>query len=161
MAASDAGTLSLAAASPASGNAVLVAEDDDVRLFLRGVLRLLHHRVVHEAARLESAADASAASDATILVFALPSGKGGGTQELARVLRARPELRGLVLLAPAQESLRTAALEAGACATVLRPFTLKEFADALQELAKKDVSSLTGSTGSEIGASSGGPTGAA
>jgi CheY-like chemotaxis protein len=143
-------------------SAMVVSDDADVRLLLRGVLRLLHHRVVREGGDLEEATRSAPTDESTILVFAPPaSGEDRWMAPLAGLLRERPEMKGLVLLTAAQEPLRGPTIEAGAQATLLRPFTLAEFSAALRELGRAPEAS--GATGSALAADSplGPPSGAA
>ncbi len=112
--------------------AVLWVPDDDVRLLLRGILTLQRYPVVLELTSAESLHRWEPAPVALLVVDAV-SGAGRWREELAEALRARPELRALVLLPKDSEALRRDAEALGARATLVRPFAVRDLVEAIRE----------------------------
>lgn len=127
---------SVGGTSPGAGGenvpAVLWVPDDDVRLLLRGILTLHRHPVVLELTSSEALQRWDPPPVALLIVDAV-SGADRWREELAAALRARPELRAVVLLPRDRRGLRTDAEALGARATVVRPFAVREFVEALRE----------------------------
>jgi DNA-binding NarL/FixJ family response regulator len=112
--------------------AVLWIPDDDVRLLLRGILTLQHHPVALELTTAEALNRWEPPPVALLIVDAV-SGSDRWRSELADALRARPELRAIVLLPRNREGLRTEAEELGARATLVRPFAIRDLVEAIRE----------------------------
>lgn len=112
--------------------AVLWVPDDDVRLLLRGILTLQRYPVTLELSSAEALRHWDAPPVALLVVDAV-SGADRWREELTEALRARPELRALVLLPRDREALRREAEALGARATLVRPFAVREFVAAVRE----------------------------
>jgi DNA-binding NarL/FixJ family response regulator len=128
--------LAVAGIAPASGNepvpAILWVPDDDVRLLLRGILTLQHHPVVLEVASAESLRRWEPTSTALFVLDAV-SGAARWREELTEALKARPELRPIVLLPRDSEAMRHEAESLGARATLVRPFAVRDLVAAIRE----------------------------
>jgi two-component system, OmpR family, alkaline phosphatase synthesis response regulator PhoP len=114
---------------------VLWVPDDDVRLLLRGILTLQRHPVALELSSSEALARWDAPPVALLIVDAV-SGAGRWQEELTAALRARPELRAIVLLPRDREALRAQAEALGARATLIRPFAVRDLVAAIREALK-------------------------
>ncbi len=122
----------MTAAGSSTVPAVLWVPDDDLRLLLRGILTLQRHPVVLELTSAE-ALNRWEPPPVALLVVDAVSGSGRWRDELAQALRARPELRAIVLLPRNHEALRTEAEELGARATLVRPFAIRDLVEAIRE----------------------------
>ncbi len=111
---------------------VLWVPDDDVRLLLRGILTLQRHPVALELTSSDGLHRWEAPPVALLIVDAI-SGAGRWQEELAAALRARPELRAIVLLPRDREALRREAEALGARATLVRPFAVRDLVAAIRE----------------------------
>ena len=139
-------TLSQEAPAARSGEgvpAVLWVPDDDVRLLLRGILTLLRYPVALELVSAEALRRWDAPPVALLIVDAV-SGRDRWREELGEALRARPELRALVLLPRDQEGLRREAEGLGARAALVRPFAVREFLTAVREALGSSPAALGG-----------------
>lgn len=112
--------------------AVLWVPDDDLRLLLRGILTLQHHPVVLELSSAEALRRWEAPPVALLVVDAV-SGAERWREELANALRARPELRAIVLLPHDRGGARREAVALGARATLARPFEIRDLVGAIRE----------------------------
>jgi DNA-binding NarL/FixJ family response regulator len=112
--------------------AVLWIPDEDVRLLLRGILLLQRHPVVLELTSAEALHRWEPAPVALLIVDAV-SGANRWREELAEAVKARPELRPIVLLPRDSESLRREAEALGARATLVRPFAVRDLVEAIRE----------------------------
>lgn len=125
----------LGGASPGTSGpvpSVLWVPDDDVRLLLRGLLTLQRHPVVLEFSSSEALRRWEPPEVALLIVDAV-SGADRWREELADALRARPELRAIVLLPRDHERLRKDAETLGARATLVRPFAVRDLVAAIRE----------------------------
>lgn len=111
---------------------VLWVPDDDVRLLLRGILTLQRHPVVLELSSAEALRRWEPPQVALLVVDAV-SGAQRWREELTEALRARPELRAIVLLPRDREELRREAEALGARATLTRPFAVRDLVGAIRE----------------------------
>lgn len=123
-------------ASPTYGlPAVVLGGNADSRLLLRGLLRLHRHPVLLEAETAEGIDRLPATSGAKILVLdAGTEPDPAWAEALASVLRARPDLRALVILPRSEATLETRARTAGARAILIRPFAIREFVEAVDSV---------------------------
>ena len=112
--------------------AVLWIPDDDVRLLLRGILTLHRHPVVLELPSNEALRRWDAPPVALLIVDAV-SGSERWREELSDALRVRPGLRAIVLLPRDHEGWRNDAAALGARVSLVRPFAVREFVDAIHE----------------------------
>jgi DNA-binding NarL/FixJ family response regulator len=111
---------------------VLWVPDDDVRLLLRGILTLQRHPVVLELSTADVLRRWEPPPVALLIVDAV-SGAERWREELVDALRARPELRAIVLLPRDREGLRRDAEALGARATLVRPFAVRDLVAAIRE----------------------------
>ncbi|HTP54452.1 MAG TPA: hypothetical protein VML94_05785 [Thermoplasmata archaeon] len=117
--------------------AILIGQNEDQRRLLRGLLLMHHQPIALEAPSLESMPDRTSGTPARILVYVAPSESDRWSEELRGTLEARPELSALVLLPLDEPSTRSSAARAGARAVLGRPFTSREFFEAVDGLTPK------------------------
>lgn len=122
-----------ASIAPASSvPAVLLGGSEDTRLLLRGLLRLHRHRVLLEAQAPDGIERLPASPETKILILDAGSDPDCRWAEgLVAVLRTRPDLRALVILPSSDPALETRARKAGARATLVRPFAIRDFVEAV------------------------------
>lgn len=122
--------------TPASGApAIVLGGSEDTRLLLRGLLRLHRHRVLLEAPTREGLARIPTTPEVKILVLDAGPDKGEAwAEELANLLKGRSDLRALVILPSSDPGLETRARQAGARATLVRPFAIRDFVEAVDSL---------------------------
>jgi DNA-binding NarL/FixJ family response regulator len=121
---------------PNSVPAVLLGGSEDTRLLLRGLLRLHRHRVLLEAQAPEGIDRLPPSPETKILVLDAGSDPNCTWAEgLASVLRVHPDLRALVILPSSDPALETRARQAGARATLVRPFAIRDFVEAVDTVA--------------------------
>jgi len=122
--------------TPSGAPAIVLGGSEDTRLLLRGLLRLHRHRVLLEAPIREGVARLPASSEPKILVLDAGTDKGEAwAEELSSLLKARPDLRALVILPSADPAVETRARQAGARATLVRPFAIRDFIEAVDGLS--------------------------
>jgi len=108
---------------------------EDTRLLLRGLLRLHRHRVLLEAPTQEGVDRIPVSSETKILVLDAGADKAEAWAEmLASLLHARSDLHALVILPSSDPGLETRARQAGAQATLVRPFAIRDFIEAVDSL---------------------------
>lgn len=113
--------------------AVILSRDEDLRTLLRGVLLLEGHRIALEASGPEALARLGPAQDRTLLLLAAEKGDGSWREDLATALKARPELRAIVLLPNGSEPLQEEAELLGARVALVRPIALQAMMRAVRE----------------------------
>lgn len=129
------GTPSPRPASAGAEPAILVGANEDHRRLLRGLLLLHHQPVALEASSLDEVPPAPPDARSRILVYVAPPEGIGWSDDLRGTLAGRPDLKTLVLLPLDEPSTRKSAALAGARAVLSRPFTSREFLEALDRLA--------------------------
>ena len=121
--------------SASSVPAVLLGGSEDTRLLLRGLLRLHRHRVLLEAPAREGIERLPASPETKLLILDAGSEKDGKwAEELAAVLKSRPDLEALVILSSSDPALETRARSAGARAVLVRPFAIRDFVEAVDSV---------------------------
>ena len=121
----------MAAPSAASSSAVVVAGDEETRVLLRGLLRLHHFRVDGEAEGATQGLDLVREHRPTLLVADVNLAEGSSTQLVTESHRIAPEMR-VILVAPASRPPSpSAGPDRGADVVLLRPFRIRQFAEAL------------------------------
>jgi len=130
---------------PPSEPAIVIGANEDQRRLLRGLLMLNHRLVDLEAPSLESVPSLPRDGRPRTLVFVAPTGGSRWSEELRGTLAARPDLNALVLLPMDDPGTRSSAARAGARAVLGRPFTSREFREALEGL-RPPVGGTAGST---------------
>lgn len=117
------------AGSPSS--AIVVAGDEETRVLLRGLLRLHHFRVDGEAEGATQAVELVRVHRPTLLVVDANLAEGSSTQLVGQVRTIVPGIR-VILVAPASRppNLAPDPLQRPD-ALLLRPFRIRQFAEAL------------------------------
>jgi DNA-binding NarL/FixJ family response regulator len=121
----------LSASASQERTAVVAAGDEETRILLRGLLRLHHFRVDGEA---EGAAQALALlrdHRPTLLVTDVNLAEGSSTSLVAEARAALPSLR-VILVAPSSRPPPTLPAGSGPNVILLRPFRIRQFAEAVQ-----------------------------
>ena len=135
-------------AEPAPTPVAILTPNDDLRLLVRGVMTLHHRPVLLEGSGPEFLRLLESTDGTLALVFDVGDGSGSWGEDLGRLLRARPDLRPIVLLPAGRADLIEAARAAGAKAILLRPVVLAELTQALDALgADGDRSAPTETSG--------------
>lgn len=124
-------------APPSGAPAIVLGGSEDTRLLLRGLLRLHRHRVLLEAPTREALDKLPPSPETKILVLDAGASKNEAwAEELSAVLGARSDLEALVILPSADPGVETRARQAGARATLVRPFAIRDFIQAVDSLAR-------------------------
>ena len=121
-------------ADPGVTPAILVGENDDHRRLIRGLMMMHHQPIALEAPSLGEVPAAAVTENARMLVFVAPTEGDAWSEELRTTLAAHPGLNTLVLLPLDAPATRSSAARAGARAVLSRPFTSRDFLDALDRL---------------------------
>lgn len=111
--------------------AVVAAGDEETRILLRGLLRLHHFRVDGEAEGAAQALDLLRDHRPSLLVTDVNLAEGSSTALVAEARATLPWLR-VVLVAPASRPPPTPAPGSGPHVVLLRPFRIRQFAEAVQ-----------------------------
>jgi DNA-binding NarL/FixJ family response regulator len=120
---------------PSGAPAIVLGGSEDTRLLLRGLLRLHRHRVLFEAPTREGIDRIPVSPETKILVLDAGTDKGEAWAEtLSSLLRSRSDVRALVILPSSDPGLETRARQAGARATLVRPFAIRDFIEAVDSL---------------------------
>ncbi len=115
---------------PAS-SAVVVAGDEETRVLLRGLLRLHHFRVDGEAEGATQCLELIREHRPGLLVADVNLAEGSPSSLVSEARRIAPELR-VILVAPASRPpALTADHASGPDVVLLRPFRIRQFAEAL------------------------------
>ena len=116
-------------------DAVLFGTNDETRLLLRGLLRLHHHRVIHEARSLDDLAGLPPAAGPRVLLQDVDAEDDRWSEELATALRDHPDLRAVVLLPTEGGGMRAEAMRVGARGVLVRPFAIRDLVRLVDEAA--------------------------
>lgn len=111
---------------------MVVAGDEETRVLLRGLLRLHHFRVDGEAEGVAQALEMLRDRAPTLMVVDVNLAEGSASTLLQEVREIAPQVR-TILVAPASRPPPPGA--PGADITLLRPFRIRQFADALAPAA--------------------------
>jgi len=110
----------------------VVAGDEETRVLLRGLLRLHHFRVDGEAEGVTQAIELVTVHRPSLLVVDASLAEGTVGPLIGQARKVVPELR-VILVAPASRPPTPAADEVQRPdALLLRPFRIRQFAEALQ-----------------------------
>lgn len=121
----------MAAPGAASPSAVVVAGDEETRVLLRGLLRLHHFRVEGEAEGATHALELLRDHQPFLMVVDMNLAEGSPTALVGSARSIVPNLR-IILVAPASRPPAPAPDPAHrADVVLLRPFRIRQFADAL------------------------------
>jgi DNA-binding NarL/FixJ family response regulator len=110
---------------------VLLVASPDTRLLLKGLLRLQRHPVVFEADRWDAFEQCPAPSGTTLLVVDHDPRLGDWCSNVRSILTRYPDYRAILLTPDRSPELARQAPSVGVRAVVVRPFALREFAQAL------------------------------
>jgi DNA-binding NarL/FixJ family response regulator len=114
-----------------ASTAVVVAGDEETRVLLRGLLRLHHFRVDGEAEGATQALELLREHRPALLVADVSLAEGSPTALVAEARSLLPQLR-IVLVAPASRPPPPPADPSkGPHIVLLRPFRIRQFAEAL------------------------------
>jgi DNA-binding NarL/FixJ family response regulator len=114
-----------------TSSAVVIAGDEETRVLLRGLLRLHHFRVDGEAEGATQGLELIREHHPTLVVADVNLAEGSPTVLVAEARRASPQLR-VILVAPASRPpAAPASPEQGPDVVLLRPFRIRQFAEAL------------------------------
>ncbi|HTT72945.1 MAG TPA: hypothetical protein VMG99_02170 [Thermoplasmata archaeon] len=114
-----------------ASSAIVVAGDEETRVLLRGLLRLHHVRVDGEAEGASQALELLRDHRPTLLVTDVNLAEGSPSALVASARAIVPTLR-VILVAPASRPPPPATDPAqGPNVVLLRPFRIRQFADAL------------------------------
>lgn len=120
---------------PSGAPAVVLGGSEDTRLLLRGLLRLHRHRVLLESPTRDALDRLPPSPEVKILVFDVGAEKADAwANELSSLLRARSDLRALVILPGSDPGVETRARQAGARAVLVRPFAIRDFVEAVDSV---------------------------
>ena len=115
--------------SPPAASAVVVAGDEETRVLLRGLLRLHHFRVDGEAEGATQCLELIREHHPTLLVADVNLAEGSPSSLVAEARKSAPDMR-VILVAPASRPPAPAG-EHGPDVVLLRPFRIRQFAEAL------------------------------
>jgi DNA-binding response OmpR family regulator len=110
-------------------SALVVAGDEETRVLLRGLLRLHHFRVDGEAEGVAQALELLRTHPPALLVVDVNLAEGSATALLTEAREIAPKVR-TILVAPASRP-PPANAPIVADVTLLRPFRIRQFAEAL------------------------------
>ena len=120
-------------------SAVVVAADEETRVLLRGLLRLHHFRVLGEADGYTAALQMVRERHPSLVVADVNLSEGSPASLIAEVREADPGLR-VVLVAPASRPPPMTDSPGRPDAVLLRPFRIRQFAEALVPNAGESTS---------------------
>lgn len=117
--------------SPPAATAIVAAGDEETRVLLRGLLRLHHFRVDGEAEGATQCLGLIKEHHPTLLVADVNLAEGSTSSLVGEARRFAPRLR-VILVAPASRPPPPpAAHDQGPDVVLLRPFRIRQFAEAL------------------------------
>jgi DNA-binding NarL/FixJ family response regulator len=109
---------------------VVVAGDEETRVLLRGLLRLHHFRVEGEAEGANQALELLRHHRPALLVVDVNLAEGSSTALIRDAHALLPTIR-TILVAPASRPPPSAEAPTGPGVVLLRPFRIRQFAEAL------------------------------
>lgn len=112
-------------------NVAIVGGSREVRLLIKGLLRLHHHVVVAEGADFEVLNGLAPESEPSVVVVDFDPTVEGRVEAVRAARKARPGCRFVLLTAGGLPSTREAARSVGANAIVNRPFAVRELVEAV------------------------------
>lgn len=113
-----------------TSTAIVVAADEEIRVLLRGLLRLHHVRVLGEADGVERAIGLVRSTRPTLVVSDLELAEGTASLLLQELRRDSPGVRSVIVCPRAPESAPQLGAERPD-ALLRRPFRVREFAEAI------------------------------
>ena len=117
--------------TPPASSAVVAAGDEETRVLLRGLLRLHHFRVDGEAEGATQCLELIREHHPTLLVADVNLAEGSSSTLVGEARRAAPQLR-VILVAPASRPPTvTPDRNKAPDVVLLRPFRIRQFAEAL------------------------------
>jgi DNA-binding NtrC family response regulator len=113
-----------------TSSAVVVAADEEIRVLLRGLLRLHHVRVLGEADGVGRAMGLVRSSSPTLIVSDMELAEGTASLLLQELHRESPGVRSVIVCPNAPESAALLGNERPD-ALLKRPFRVRDFAEAI------------------------------
>ncbi|MCI4346007.1 MAG: hypothetical protein L3K07_04570 [Thermoplasmata archaeon] len=114
--------------------AVVVAGDEEIRVLLRGLLRLHHFRVLGEAEGVADALELVRTTRPSLMVADMTLRPGTAAELFQEVRRLAPGLRS-VLVCPENQGGSTTPAADAPDALLKRPFRVRDFAQAIGALS--------------------------
>jgi DNA-binding NtrC family response regulator len=125
--------------SAPAASAVVAAGDEETRVLLRGLLRLHHYRVEGEAEGATQCLELIRDHRPNLLVADVNLAEGSSSALVAEARREAPDLR-VILVAPASRP-PSQPTDGGPDVVLLRPFRIRQFAEALLPASPRRPSS--------------------
>jgi CheY-like chemotaxis protein len=116
----------------------IVGGSREVRLLIKGLLRLHHHVVVAEGPGFEALDSLAAESEPEVVVVDLEATDPARLEAVKAARKARPNARFVVLTAGSGTAVRESARSVGANAIVHRPFAVRDLVEAVAPGSSKD-----------------------
>ena len=123
-------------AEESTTTAIVVAGDEETRVLLRGLLRLHHFRVEGEAEGATRALELLRDHRPTLMVADLSLAEGNPTALIGEARAVLPTLRVVLVVPASRRSPPSASPSARADVVLVRPFRIRQFADALRPSAR-------------------------
>lgn len=111
------------------GTAIVVAGDEEIRVLLRGLLRLHRFRILGEATGEPAALELVRAHRPKLLLTDVRLNEGTVTELVPAARKVVPEIRAVVVAPPGPEG--RAGHDARPDALLQRPFRVRDFAEAV------------------------------
>ena len=112
-------------------NVAIVGGSREVRLLIKGLLRLHHHQVVADGATFDTLGAIPAGSEPDVFVVDLDLGDEARLETVRAARQAHPNVRFVVLTPAGVSNGREAARSVGANAIVARPFAVRDLIEAV------------------------------
>ena len=118
-------------------NVAIVGGSREVRLLIKGLLRLHHHQVVADGPTFDALGSPPAGSEPEVYVVDLDVGDEARLEAVRASRKARPNARFVVLTPSGAPSGRESARSVGANAIVARPFAVRDLIEAVAPTSGK------------------------
>jgi DNA-binding NarL/FixJ family response regulator len=123
------------AAGPAL-HAVIVGGNDEVRLLLRGLLRLHHYQVEREVPAARPPPSAGTPEELWVLLLVVDGNGEEWSAELASALERQPGLRTLLITSETTPDLEARARSAGVRGVLRRPFSIRDLISTVEAVGR-------------------------
>jgi DNA-binding response OmpR family regulator len=115
-----------------TSDVAIVSPREEIRLLLRGLLKLHHFRVLQEGTTPHSLSEIAGGEASIVLLDAELDAEEGWADALRRLREQRPNLRVVLLTSSRSVRAGSQALAAGVSAVVHRPFAVHELIEAVR-----------------------------